>query len=90
VGFLLVGCGGPEADGNETSTEPVLSEAQQGICEGFNNGAYWCTAECNDGENRWYYVGTYPGIPNGGCASAAEAFCRNNLGVGHNGACWSF
>jgi hypothetical protein len=46
--------------------------------------------ECNDGVNAWYSVGSSPSIGSGECASAAEAYCQYYLGVGHNGACWSY
>lgn len=87
VGFLLAGCGGAEVDDTAAGDEAEVASVEQGICEGFNNGARRCTAKCG---NNWYYVGYYPTIGSGDCGNAANSFCIANFGVGASGACWSF
>ncbi len=86
VGFL-VGCGGPEVDVNASGDEAPVASVEQGICEGFNNGARVCSAKCG---GSWYSVGVYPGIDSGGCGAAADSYCRYWFGTGSSGACWSY
>lgn len=87
VGFLLAGCGGVEMEANASAEEPTVVTMEQGICEGWSQGARWCTAKCG---GTWYYVGNYPYIGNGDCTAAGDNFCMYHFGVWSSGACWSY
>ncbi|HVE87506.1 MAG TPA: hypothetical protein VND93_31830 [Myxococcales bacterium] len=88
MSVLVMGCGGTEMDGNAGDDESsVVVSTQQALCEGFNNGATWCTAKC---WSSWYKVGQYPAIAYGSCGAAADNFCRYWFGVSASGSCWSY
>ncbi|RKH67553.1 hypothetical protein [Corallococcus aberystwythensis] len=85
-GSLLMACGGMEP-GLEAhasdSTTPSLATTEQGLCEGWDDGARRCSIKCTS-TSGWITLDTP--IAKGHCQETANSFCGRNA----YGACWSF
>jgi hypothetical protein len=79
-GSLLVGCGGPEVD--EATAADTLVTNEQGLCEGWANGARKCSFKCTS-TSSWITLTS--DIPQNGCQDRADSICGRHA----YGACWS-
>ncbi|MBN9685821.1 MULTISPECIES: hypothetical protein [unclassified Corallococcus] len=82
-GSLLMACG-PEA-GLEAhaSDAPALATTEQGLCEGWDDGARRCSIKCTS-TSGWITLDTP--IAKGHCQETANSFCGRTA----YGACWSY
>ncbi|MDY7227381.1 hypothetical protein [Hyalangium rubrum] len=84
-GGLLAACGGPIDEVADNTAVPIsdIGETEQGICEGWDNGARNCTFKCTASDYRHWYG--YNDVPYGQCHDRAVQYCgREPYSV-----CWS-
>ncbi|NVJ23404.1 hypothetical protein HUW62_19450 [Myxococcus sp. AM011] len=80
-GSLLTACGG--APEEVADTESPIGEAEQGVCEGYDQGARHCTFKCT--ANDWRHWYGYNDVAWGQCENVARRDCgREPYSV-----CWS-
>ncbi|QSQ18959.1 hypothetical protein JY651_26790 [Pyxidicoccus parkwayensis] len=86
LGGLLAACGGApeEMTGSQTpADESPIGETEQGVCEGYDNGARHCTFKCTANDFRHWYA--YNAVAWGQCHDVAVRDCgREPYSV-----CWS-
>jgi hypothetical protein len=82
AGGLLSACGGAAGELPD-ELPPQLGETEQGICEGWENGARNCTFKCTESDYRHWYG--YGDVPYGQCHDRAVAYCKREP----HSACWS-
>ncbi|MFP2906968.1 hypothetical protein ACLESD_18370 [Pyxidicoccus sp. 3LFB2] len=83
LGGLVTACGGAPEELTGTEQETPVGEAEQGICEGYDNGARHCTFKCTAGDFRHWYG--YNDVAYGRCHDVAVRDCgREPYSV-----CWS-
>ncbi|WP_224243156.1 hypothetical protein [Hyalangium gracile] len=80
-GALLSACGGPLPEEGVSSGDE-LGVAEQGVCEGWENGGRRCTWKCS-ADGRWIYATS--NVSYGGCTAYANDFCKGNA----VSVCWS-
>lgn len=84
LGGVVCGCATTAASDIE---DEDVGEASSAICEGWDRGGRTCSAKCSDG--GWYEAGHAPSVAYGQCQEAAVGKCTS-MGLGYDGACWSF
>jgi hypothetical protein len=82
LGGLLAACGGAPEE-MPADTETPVGETEQGICEGYENGARHCTFKCTANDFRHWYG--YNDVAWGQCHDVAVRDC----GREPYSACWS-
>ncbi|ADO70551.1 uncharacterized protein STAUR_2753 [Stigmatella aurantiaca DW4/3-1] len=82
LGGLLAACGGSPEELPADPSSP-LGETEQGICEGWENGARHCTFKCTANDYR-HWAG-YGDVAYGQCHDLAVRYC----GREPYSACWS-
>ncbi|NOK38584.1 hypothetical protein D7W79_14725 [Corallococcus exercitus] len=84
VGSLLAACGGVETEEGTGDPTPSLATSEQGLCEGYDNGARRCSVRCT-ANGPWFFF--EPGIVYyGECQPFGASYC----GRTPSATCWSF
>jgi hypothetical protein len=84
LGSLLSACGGVEVEDGQRALEPSLATSEQGLCEGYDNGARRCSVRCT-ANGPWFFF--EPGIVYYG---ECQAFSRSYCGREPSATCWSY
>ncbi|RKI38775.1 hypothetical protein D7Y27_23200 [Corallococcus sp. AB004] len=85
-GSLLMACGGMEPETEAQASDPQapsLATTEQGLCDGWDNGARRCSFKCTS-TSGWITLDTP--VAKNNCQATGDSVCGRHA----YGACWSY